>query len=185
MRQISIYYTGVDWGAEAVRDDGAMLTLELTAELQAVITRLEAIVDGYKTEQEQLADAAYALAEVHSTDEQIIAMAALVPVWAVGADVIVSQVRRYNDKLYRCLQAHKTQADWSPDKAVSLWAEIGLDEASGADIIEWYEPDSERNYKLDQLVRYTDGKVYKSLLEANVWSPESFPRGWELMEGLK
>lgn len=31
---------------------------------------------------------------------------------------------RYGDKLYKVLQDHTSQADWTPDTAVSLYVEV-------------------------------------------------------------
>lgn len=35
-----------------------------------------------------------------------------------------ANIVRYQDRLYRCLQSHTSQADWNPTAAVSLWVEI-------------------------------------------------------------
>ena len=41
--------------------------------------------------------------------------------WAYPVNYTVGQIRRYTDgKLYKCLQAHTSQADWTPDTAVSI-----------------------------------------------------------------
>jgi hypothetical protein len=31
------------------------------------------------------------------------------------------------------------------------------------------------------VMRYTDGKTYKSLIDNNVWSPDTYPAGWEVV----
>ena len=50
------------------------------------------------------------------------------------------------------------------------------------DIPEWVQPLGAHDaYKLGDLVRF-EGKVYKSVLPANVWSPKAFPAGWEEVE---
>lgn len=41
--------------------------------------------------------------------------------WKVGEKVSAGDRRLYNSVWYECLQAHTTQADWTPDVAVSLW----------------------------------------------------------------
>lgn len=49
----------------------------------------------------------------------------LFPEWAVGVDYEVDGKRyRYHSELYRCQQAHKSQADWTPDVATSLWEKV-------------------------------------------------------------
>ena len=42
--------------------------------------------------------------------------------WEPGINYTKGNLRRYGGTLYRCVQAHKSQAGWEPDKAASLWA---------------------------------------------------------------
>lgn len=42
--------------------------------------------------------------------------------WAVGISYPVGALRNYEGKLYKCLQAHTSQADWTPDVVPALWA---------------------------------------------------------------
>lgn len=44
------------------------------------------------------------------------------PLWAVGVEYEVDYKVRYNDVVYKVLQAHTSQEDWTPDTAVSLYA---------------------------------------------------------------
>ena len=48
----------------------------------------------------------------------------LFPAWAVGLSYAAGERLRYVDKLYRVLQAHTSQADWTPDSTPSLYAEV-------------------------------------------------------------
>lgn len=41
--------------------------------------------------------------------------------WKVGEAVAVGDRRYYNGVWYTCLQAHTTQADWTPDVTEALW----------------------------------------------------------------
>ena len=69
-------------------------------------------------------------------------------------------------------------ADNSPDNAPTLWEDILY--RDGYRII----PDvitAGTAFALDELGWWGD-KLYKSLLEANVYTPEQYPRGWELQE---
>ena len=50
----------------------------------------------------------------------------LYPVWAVGIAVSVGDRYQFNGKLYKCGQAHTTQADWTPDKTPALWTVIDV-----------------------------------------------------------
>ena len=51
------------------------------------------------------------------------------PVWAVGIAVAKDSRYQYNSKLYKVVQAHTTQADWTPDIAPALWAVIDAEHA--------------------------------------------------------
>lgn len=69
-------------------------------------------------------------------------------------------------------------AENSPDNAPTLWEDILY--RDGYRII----PDvitAGTAFALDELGWWGD-KLYKSLLEANVYTPEQYPRGWELQE---
>ena len=52
----------------------------------------------------------------------------LYPVWVVGEKVEPGDRRYYepDGKLYKCRQAHTTQADWTPDKTPALWSVINV-----------------------------------------------------------
>ncbi len=44
--------------------------------------------------------------------------------WATGKTVAVGDRRQHDGKLYKCRQAHTTQADWTPDATPALWEVI-------------------------------------------------------------
>ena len=182
IRHIEIYRSGEsDWSMQVHRVNGeSALITNWSSDHPKLLADLMALAESIKTPNEIALDKVLGVVAESATVEQLAEIKDIFPEWQNGIEVKKNQILQFGNKLYRSLQAHT--AEQTPDVTKALWSEIGLDEASGADIIEWYEPDSERNYKLDQLVRYTDGKVYKSLLEANVWSPESFPRGWQKIE---
>lgn len=61
------------------------------------------------------------------------AQAALVPTmfeaWTPGVSYALDDRRCYEDKLYKCRQAHTSQAGWEPDKTPALWAVIDVTHA--------------------------------------------------------
>lgn len=62
------------------------------------------------------------------TDEQAANVPTLYPEWVVG-EFVATDARRFyavDGKLYRCVQEHNTQADWTPDVTPSLWAVIDV-----------------------------------------------------------
>ena len=63
------------------------------------------------------------LAEAGSIDDATAAEHAdLFAEWAYPVAYKVGQIRRYNGALYKCVQDHTSQAEWTPDTASSLWA---------------------------------------------------------------
>lgn len=48
----------------------------------------------------------------------------LYPHWAVGVAYTVGFKVQYNGRLYKVIQPHTSQADWTPDKVPSLFTEI-------------------------------------------------------------
>ena len=78
----------------------------------------------------QLRKAAMVTAETY-TDEQAAEVPTLYPVWKAGEAAEVDYRRHYepDGKLYKCRQAHTTQADWTPDITPALWAVIDVSHA--------------------------------------------------------
>lgn len=103
---------------------------------------------------------------------------ALYPHWSDSAHYTADYRVQYNDVVYKCLQAHDAQPTWTPTDAPSLWAKV-LNPSE--DIPDWEQPDSTNAYMTGDKVRYK-GKVYESLIDNNVWSPEAYPQGWKLLE---
>ena len=82
----------------------------------------------------------------------------------------------YNGTLYKCLQAHDAQADWTPTGAPSLWAEV-LPGQSG-EIGEWKQPGSTNGYKTGDKVTH-NGKTWESTANNNVWEPGAVGAPWK------
>lgn len=111
---------------------------------------------------------------VSLTDEDALTAIELYPAWAVGVAYKVGERIRYEDKLYRVIQAHTSQADWTPDVAVSLFVEVSVEE-----IPVWKQPVGAQDaYMIGDKVHYPDkaGPVYVSTVDNNVWAPDVY--GW-------
>lgn len=111
-------------------------------------------------------------------DEDALEAVELFPVWAVGIDYAADFRVRYEDKLYRCVQAHTSQSGWEPPATPALWTEV----AKPGEIPVWRQPTGTQDaYNKGDLVHYpdADGPVYRSIADNNVWSPEAYPAGWE------
>jgi hypothetical protein len=57
-------------------------------------------------------------------DDEAIQIKNIYPEWEVGVEYTTRKKVQYKDKLYRCLYAHTSQADWTPDVVPSLWTAI-------------------------------------------------------------
>lgn len=88
--------------------------------------------------------------------------------WVVDKTYVVGERVCYIGKLYKVLQSHTSQADWTPDVAVSLFAEILIPDPSV--IPEWVQPGSTNPYMAGDKVRH-NGKIWISLINYNVWEP--------------
>ncbi len=99
--------------------------------------------------------------------------------WKPNKDYVAGDRVRYDVKLYRVLQDHRSQEDWTPTEARSLFAEILPGQSgSGEEIGDWVQPDSTNPYMRGDKVRF-NGVVYQSLIDNNVWSPADYPAGWQ------
>ena len=105
-------------------------------------------------------------------DEWAYELRALADEWVAGVAYAVGQRVRHAGGLYRCLQAHTSQADWSPDAAPSLWARIlPGQEGSGTEVGEWEQPGSTNGYSKGDRVTHA-GHLWESTFDgANVWEP--------------
>ena len=83
----------------------------------------------------------------------------------------------YDGVLYKVLQNHTSQEGWTPTSAPSLFAKVLTSEG---EILEWEQPSSTNPYMKGDKVKY-NGKVYESLVDNNVWSPDGYPAGWKLV----
>lgn len=114
-----------------------------------------------------------------ATDEQALDAQAVYPAWREGVIYALDERVLYNDVLYKVVTAHTSQADWTPDVSPSLFAVVLIPDENV--IPEWVQPDSTNAYMTGDKVMY-DGKVYVSVTDNNIWSPEAYPAGWELVE---
>lgn len=114
---------------------------------------------------------------VNLTDNDALEAKELFPAWIAGKSYAVGDRVRYNDTLYKVLQAHTSQTDWTPTNAPSLFAEV-LPGQDGTDIGEWVQPDSTNPYQIGDRVIH-NGIVYECVVANNVWEPGVY--GWEIV----
>lgn len=107
-----------------------------------------------------------------ATDETALEAIELYPVWSSGISVSVNDRYQYSDKLYKCVQAHTTQANWQPEVTPALWVVVSLEEWP-----EWKQPAGAHDaYNKGDKVKH-NSKKWVSTADANVWEPGVY--GWD------
>ena len=112
-----------------------------------------------------------------ATDEVSLQAPNLYPTWRENATYALNDRVLYNGTLYKVLQAHTAQSDWTPDAAVSLFAKVLIPDENA--ISEWVQPDSTNPYMTGNNVSH-NGKTWVSTINNNVWEPGVY--GWETIE---
>lgn len=85
----------------------------------------------------------------------------------------------YNGKIYKVLQSHISQPDWTPVEAVSLFLERP---DPRIDYAEFIQPTGAHDvYNQGDKVTY-NGSKYESVIDNNAWSPDTYPAGWKKTE---
>ena len=57
-------------------------------------------------------------------DETALTGVELFPMWAIGRAYATGDRVQHGGRLYKCVQAHTSQADWTPDATPALWTKI-------------------------------------------------------------
>jgi hypothetical protein len=133
----------------------------------------------YPSEEESLIAAARLvvlpmLAADELKDESAEQFAGLFPDWEPGLAVNAGEVYRWDGTLVEVIQGHTTQSDWTPDVVPALFKIHRT-----AEVSDWVQPAGAHDaYQMGDRVRF-NGKIYESLINANVWSPTNYPAGWQ------
>lgn len=109
-----------------------------------------------------------------ATDEQALSVPVLYPAWRSGVEYVTGQRVLRGGVLYKVLQDHTSQDDWTPDAAPSLFARVLIPDATA--IPEWEQPDSTNPYMIGDKVSH-NGSTWVSTIDNNVWEPGVY--GWE------
>lgn len=98
--------------------------------------------------------------------------------WEWPIDYAVGNIRSYEGRLYKCVQAHTSAEDWTPPATPAIWTEIAdpAEEWPG-----WSQPIGAHDaYNKGDKVSHGGGK-WVSTVDANVWEPGVY--GWEEYTG--
>ena len=108
----------------------------------------------------------------NATDKEALDNIIAYPKWEFGKAYKKDFRLRYEDMLYKVLQNHTSQSDWTPDKAVSLYVKVSIEEFP-----EWTQPAGSHDaYMKDDKVSHLE-KHWISIIDNNVWEPGVY--GWD------
>lgn len=117
------------------------------------------------------------------SEEQALEVDTMYPAWEAGRSYAVGDILQHgtnsvgDPQLYKVVQAHTSQGDWTPDTTVPLYDAIGLDD-EGYPV--WSQPTGAHDsYNTGNIVDY-NGTLYKSLIDGNTWAPDVYPAGWKI-----
>ena len=111
------------------------------------------------------------------SDDVALRIPEVYPAWrANSVEYKVADRVQYNGILYKVLTAHTSQKTWKPDVSPSLFVKV-ISSISG-EIPDWEQPSAGNAYMKGDKVRY-NGRIYESLIDNNVWSPDGYPDGWK------
>lgn len=120
------------------------------------------------------------------TDVQAMEVAAVYDGWQADRAYAAGEFVSYgingvgDPQLYRVVQAHTSQAVWTPALAPALYTAIGLDD-QGYPV--WSQPTGAHDaYNKGDIVNY-NGKLYESTIDGNVYVPDAYPAGWAEYQG--
>lgn len=113
------------------------------------------------------------------TDDEILRVSPALAArhWRAGLHVETGDVYAYGDALWRCVQQHITQANWTPDVITSLWRKV--EPSEGARV--WT---TAMDYAVDDIVHYPDlhGPLFRCITphtSQHGWEPPNAPALWE------
>ena len=108
------------------------------------------------------------------SDEAALDSIELIAPWRIKEYVNAGDRRRFDGVLYKCVQAHTTQADWTPDITPALWVVVSIEEYP-----EWVQPTGAHDaYNIGDKVTY-NGNRYVCAVDGNVYAPDVY--GWTLI----
>lgn len=104
-------------------------------------------------------------------DETALTGVELFPMWAIGVAYAVDDRVQHGGTLYKCVQAHTSQENWTPDATPALWVIVTVEEWP-----EWIQPTGAQDaYAKDAKVTH-NGERWISDVDSNVWEPGVY--GW-------
>ena len=110
-------------------------------------------------------------AVISLNDETALESIELFPNWKTNFVYNMGDRVQFSDLLYKCVQAHTSQDDWTPDITPALWARVSIDEWP-----EWIQPTGAQDaYMTGDKVSHNN-LHWVSNVDNNVWEPGVY--GW-------
>ena len=110
---------------------------------------------------------------VTMSDETALTGVELFPIWVIGRAYAVGDRVQHGGTLYKCVQAHTSQADWTPEATPALWVVVSIEEYP-----EWVQPTGAHDaYNTGDKVSYK-GKHYVCTIDGNAYAPDVY--GWKI-----
>lgn len=125
------------------------------------MTKAEAIMFRRKIEQ----------ASAWTDDADALEMVELFPKWAFPKAYIAGERVQHNGVLYKCVQEHTSQENWTPDATPALWVRVSVEEFP-----EWIQPQGSADAYMSGDKTTHNGKRWTSDIDNNVWEPGVY--GW-------
>lgn len=139
---------------------------------QGMLNMLDSITNGNSL----ISSIVFVLLSENGTIDEVTASehANVFEAWEPNVNYVVGNLRAYGEKLYKCIQPHLSQDDWTPDVAVSLWVVAG-DPAE--EWPQWSQPIGAADaYMAGDKCSHND-KHWISNTDNNVWEPGVY--GWD------
>ena len=106
-------------------------------------------------------------------DEDALDVVDLYLPWREGESYAIGDRRQYGGELYRCIQPHTSQVDYTPDISISLWTRVYIDEFP-----EWIQPTGAgTGYPLGAKVTYKERHWINVGKDDNEYPPDVW--GWD------
>ena len=108
----------------------------------------------------------------NQTDEILIDNMAAFPHWnGDGVQYLTGMLVQYDGKLYRVIQPHTSQPDWTPDKVPALFVRVSVEEFP-----EWVQPTGAHDAYMKGAKVSRNSKHWISDVDNNIWEPGVY--GW-------
>lgn len=103
--------------------------------------------------------------------------------WIPNEKVYEGWKRVYEGLTYTVIQEHMTQTDWPPNLVIGTLWELDKSDAE-LEVLPWVQPTGAHDaYNIGDQVIF-ENAVWESVINANTWSPSTYPVGWNKLYDL-